>query len=62
MNNDLISRDEAGRLLRAYADEVGCKRGEYELANGILKAACFLSNNENVPTANDVDKVVEKWR
>ncbi len=62
MNNDLISRDEAERLLRAYADEVGCKRGEYELANGILKAACFLSNNENVPTAYDVDKVVEKWR
>ena len=62
MNNDLISRDEAERLLRAYADEVGCKRGEYELANGILKAACFLSNNENVPTANDEDKVVEKRR
>lgn len=55
MSNDLISRGEADRLLRAYADEVGCRRGEYELANGILKAACFLSDNVNVPTAYDVE-------
>lgn len=57
MSNDLISRGEADRLLRVYADEVGCKRGEYELANGILKAACFLSNDENVPTVYDADEV-----
>ena len=50
MNRDLISRNRTVQLLRAYADEVGCKRGEYELANGILKAACFLSDSENVPT------------
>ena len=50
MDNDLISRNKAVQFLRAYADEVGCKRGEYELANGILKAACFLEDSENVPT------------
>lgn len=57
--NDLISRDETEQLLKIYADEVGCRRGAYELANGILKAACFLSNNENVPTAYNVDRIVE---
>lgn len=57
MSNDLISRKEAERFLRAYADEVGCNRGEYELANGILKAACFLSENENVPAVYDADEV-----
>lgn len=60
MDNDLISRNKTVQLLRAYADEVGCERGEYELANGILKAACFLSDSENVPTAHDVDKIVER--
>lgn len=60
MSSDLISRSETERLLRAYADEVGCNRGGYELANGILKAACFLSDSENVPTAYDVDKVAER--
>lgn len=62
MSNDLISRSETERLLRAYADEVGCNRGEYELANGILKVVCFLSKSENVPTAYDVDKVVEQLK
>lgn len=57
MDNDLISRNKAVQLLRAYADEVGCKRGEYELANGILKAACFLSDSENMPIDYDVDNV-----
>ena len=57
MGNDLISRNKAVQLLRAYADEVGCKRGEYELANGILKAACFLSDSENMPIDYDVDNV-----
>ena len=35
MSNDLISRKEAERFLRAYADEVGCNRGDYEYADGI---------------------------
>ena len=56
--SDLISRAETERLLREYADEVGCKRGEYELANGILKAVSYIRHN--VPTAYDVDAVVEK--
>lgn len=60
MINDLISRDKAEKLLRKYADEVGCKRGEYELANGILKAACFLSDSENVPTDYNVNNVIER--
>ena len=56
--SDLISRAETERLLREYADEVGCKRGEYELANGILKAVSYIRHN--VPTAYDVEAVVEK--
>ena len=36
--NDLISREAVVKDIRKYADEVGCNRGEYELANGILKA------------------------
>ncbi|MCI8570301.1 MAG: hypothetical protein HFI43_02670 [Lachnospiraceae bacterium] len=60
MDNDLISRNKAVQFLRAYADEVGCKRGEYELANGILKAACFLEDSENVPTDYDVYNVLAR--
>lgn len=60
MDNDLISRDKAEKLLRKYADEVGCKRGEYERANGILKAACFLSDSENVPATRNADNVVKQ--
>ena len=32
--------------------------GEIELANGILKAKCFLERQDNVPTAYDVDRVL----
>lgn len=60
MYSDLISRNKAVQFLRAYADEVGCKRGEYELANGILKAACFLEDSENVPTDYDVYNVLAR--
>lgn len=60
ISNDLISRSTAEKLLREYADEVGCNRGEYELANGILKAVNFLNDSENIPTAYDLDKVVEQ--
>lgn len=60
MSNDLISRSQVEKLLRVYADDVGCNREEYELANEILKAVCFLSDVENIPTAYDVDKVVEQ--
>lgn len=60
MNGDLISRSEAEKKIRAYADEVGCGRGEYELANGILKAACLIGSRENMPAAYNADKVVEQ--
>ena len=45
---DLISRKETEKMLRKYADEVGCNRGLYELANGILKAVSYL---DNIPDA-----------
>ena len=53
--SDLISRKALEKAIRAYADEVGCNRGEYELANGILKS---LSIVDKVPIAYDVDKVI----
>ena len=53
----LIDAEVAEKMLRAYADEVGCHRGEYELANGILKAVCYL---ENIPTSHDAKKVAEQ--
>lgn len=43
-----------------YVDDVGCKRGEYVLANGILKAVGHLRHPEIVPAAYNVDKVVER--
>ena len=49
----LIDADVAEKIIREYADEVGCNRGEYELANGILKAVCKL---EDVPTVEAVPK------
>lgn len=55
--SDLISRKETEMMLRAYADDVGCNRGEYELANGILKAVCYL---DNIPTAFDLESVIER--
>ena len=58
--SDLISRKETARLLRAYADEVGCNRGEIELANGILKAVCFLEDSENISTAYDLEGVIKR--
>lgn len=45
--SDLISRSALIKKIRDYADEVGCVRGEYELANGILKA---ISVVEDAPT------------
>lgn len=53
----LIDADKLEKAIRDYADEVGCNRGEYELANGILKS---LSVVKNQSTAYDVEKVVEQ--
>ncbi len=55
----LINADVAEKLLREYADDVGCNRGEYEMANGILKAVSYIRHN--IPTAYDVEKVVERF-
>ena len=55
--SDLISRKALEKSIREYADDVGCNRGEYELANGILKSISMIKNQ---PTAYDVGKVVEQ--
>lgn len=55
--SDLISRKETEKMLRAYADDVGCNREEYHLANGILKAVGYL---DNIPVAFDLESVIEK--
>lgn len=59
MSNDLISRSEVVKLLYRYADRKHAN-GEIELANGILKAKCFIEDIESVPVAYDPDKVVEQ--
>lgn len=48
--SDLIRRSALIKKIRDYADEVGCVRGEYELANGILKA---ISVVEDAPTVEE---------
>ena len=58
-NNDLISRQTAIDKLFEYA-ESKFQSGEIELANGILKAKCFLESPCNIPTAYDVDKVIKE--
>lgn len=59
MQNDLISREFSVKALREYAEQKHTV-GQTELANGILKAINFLQKEENVPTAYDVEKVVEQ--
>jgi len=58
-NNGLISRQTAIDKLFEYA-ESKFQSGEIELANEILKAKCFLESPCNIPTAYDVDKVLEQ--
>lgn len=60
-NNGLISRQTAIDKLSEYA-ESKFQSGEIELANGILKAKCFLESPCNIPTAYNVDKVVEQLK
>lgn len=54
----LINAEVTEKMLRDYADDVGCNRGDYVLANGILKAVSYIRNN--IPTAYDPDAVVEE--
>lgn len=58
-NKGLISRQTAIDKLFEYA-ESKFQSGEIELANGILKAKCFLESPCNIPTAYNVDKVLEQ--
>lgn len=55
--SDLISRSDTMKRLRDYAEQKHYN-GEVELANGILKAICFIEYKENIPTAYDEEKVV----
>lgn len=55
--NDLISRSVAIDLLYKYADQKFVTDG-VSIANGILKAKCFIDSKENIPTAFDLDKVI----
>lgn len=55
--SDLISRSDTMKRLRNYAEQKHYN-GEVELANGILKAICFIEKEENIPTAYDAEKVV----
>ena len=57
--SDLISREETVKALREYAEQKHAN-GENYLAQGILKAVSFIRKEENIPTAYDVDAVVEK--
>lgn len=59
--SDLISRSDTMKRLRDYAEQKHYN-GEVELANGILKAVCFIEHEENIPTAYDVDAVVEELK
>lgn len=56
--SDLISRSDTMKRLRDYAEQKHYN-GEVELANGILKAVCFIEHEENIPTAYNVDAVVD---
>ena len=57
--SNLISRSALIKKIRDYADEVGCVRGEYELANGILKA---ISVVEDAQTIEAKPVVHGKWK
>lgn len=60
MSDDLISRKQTIEMLRKYAENK-FENGEIELANGILKAVNYIEN-DNIPTAYDVDKVEEQQK
>lgn len=58
MSGDLISKSATINLLRNYAD-LKFANGEPELSGGILKAVSYIKN-DNIPTAYDVEKVIQK--
>ena len=50
--SDYISKQETIKALRNYAEQKHCG-GETVLANGILKAVCFVEREENIPTVDE---------
>lgn len=54
----LIDADVLEKDLRAYADNKGPMCGEYELANGILKA---VGRVQQAPTVDAVPVVCGEW-
>ena len=50
--SDYINREETIKALRLYAEQKHCN-GETVLANGILKAVCFVEKEENIPTLDE---------
>ena len=66
--SDYISKSETIKALRNYADQKHYG-GEVELANGILKAVCFIEKEDNIPTIseteiirNPFERVVERLK
>lgn len=52
--SDYISKNETIKALRNYAEQKHCG-GETVLANGILKAVCFIEKEENIPTLSETE-------
>ena len=52
--SDYINREETIKALRLYAEQKHCG-GETVLANGILKAVCFIEKKENIPTLDETE-------
>lgn len=52
--SDYISKNETIKALRNYAEQKHCG-GETVLANGILKAVCFIEKEENIPTVDETE-------
>ena len=50
--SDYISKSTLIEALRNYAEQKHCG-GETVLANGILKAVCFIEKEENIPTLDE---------
>ena len=66
--SDYISREETIKALRNYAEQKHYG-GETVLANGILKAVCFIEKEENIPTLDEkeiirkaFERVVERLK
>ena len=52
--SDYIRKSETIKELRNYAEQKHYG-GEVELANGILKAVCFIEKEDNIPTISETE-------